>query len=347
MTALRENALRQRKDITGLVALPVGASKTIYEGGLTVIDIATAYAEAGTNATGKKFRGVAYEGIVNGMTAGEYNVRVYVRGIFRFAYTGSAPEAGARCFLSDDNTVTATAGSTPIFVGQAVEKGAGGYVWVDISSAAGDDADSVFSTTSASATTGALTADQISGRLAAITMSYAGAAALAIPGAASVDAGTTIIVKKTGTAGAITITPAAGTIGGGSTDVTLANLGDVGVWTAVGTDWVRVQDHGVYATTSASSTTAALTAAQVSGKHAFITCSYAGAAALAVPAAATVTPGSTFTLKKTGSAGAITITPAAGTIAGGATHTAVDADGDVATFVALGTDWVLANNVIA
>ena len=46
-------------------------------------------------------------------------------------------------------------------------------------------------------------------------------------------------------------------------------------------------------------------------------------------------------------ANAVTITPSGGTINGGANYTALDAVGDVATFVALGTDWVLANSTIA
>jgi hypothetical protein len=99
------------------------------------------------------------------------------------------------------------------------------------------------------------------------------------------------------------------------------------------------------ATNSTNSIT--LTAAQLSGKVYTLIASYAGAVALAIPGAATVTTGTRFCLKKTGSAGAVTITPAAGTISGGATHAACDAQNDTAEWVAIGTDWVLIDSTIA
>jgi hypothetical protein len=87
----------------------------------------------------------------------------------------------------------------------------------------------------------------------------------------------------------------------------------------------------------------AITAAQLAAaQHSSLEMSYAGAAALAIPGAAPSNKGKRIRIVKTGTAGAITITPASGTIAGGATHAAIDADNDFATFQSDGvSDWVL------
>lgn len=97
-----------------------------------------------------------------------------------------------------------------------------------------------------------------------------------------------------------------------------------------------------------STTSGTVTAAQISAsQHVFVNTTHASATALAIPAAADVPNGRLLTVKRTGGANAVTITPSGGTINGGANYTALDAVGDVATFVALGTDWVLANSTIA
>ncbi len=58
--------------------------------------------------------------------------------------------------------------------------------------------------------------------------------------------------------------------------------------------------------------------------------------------------GAILFVRKTGTAGAITITAGSGnTIAGGATHATIDAQNDWAMFVAIGTGWVLGINIIA
>lgn len=94
--------------------------------------------------------------------------------------------------------------------------------------------------------------------------------------------------------------------------------------------------------------TIAVTAAQLGSAHTRVIASVAGTAALAIPDAGTVPAGTPITVKKTGSAGAVTITPGAGTIAGGATHAALDAQNDWATFVSDGvSDWMLAEANIA
>ncbi len=104
-----------------------------------------------------------------------------------------------------------------------------------------------------------------------------------------------------------------------------------------------------YTATITSNTTGAITLANIiSGNgYAYVDMSYAGAAALAIPGAAAVPGNSRIRVLKSGSAGAITITPASGTIAGGATHTAIDATSDTAVFVAVGSDWKIEYSVIA
>jgi hypothetical protein len=107
------------------------------------------------------------------------------------------------------------------------------------------------------------------------------------------------------------------------------------------------QGAKVGAKASASATDAALTVAEINGRAYTVLLSANGTAALAVPGAEEVCAGTRITVKKTGTAGAVTITPAKGTIAGGATHTALDAQSDIATFTAIGTDWVLTSSNIA
>ena len=58
MTALTDD--RKTQQMEGIeVALPVGASKEIFAGGLVVLDGTTGYAEAGADAVTKIFAGVA------------------------------------------------------------------------------------------------------------------------------------------------------------------------------------------------------------------------------------------------------------------------------------------------
>jgi predicted RecA/RadA family phage recombinase len=101
---------------------------------------------------------------------------------------------------------------------------------------------------------------------------------------------------------------------------------------------------GVVGATS-SATAITLTAATMAPMHTIIA-SAAGTQAVAIPAAADCA-GYVFTLRKTGTAGAVTVTPADDTIASGATYTACDAQNDNATFAAIGTDWVLVRATLA
>lgn len=92
-----------------------------------------------------------------------------------------------------------------------------------------------------------------------------------------------------------------------------------------------------------------LTAAQLTtGKLVQLTASYAGAVALAIPGAASVPRGHRLYLLKTGSAGAVTVTPAAGSIGDAATHATVDATSDYAIYESDGIgNWAIYSSNIA
>lgn len=80
-----------------------------------------------------------------------------------------------------------------------------------------------------------------------------------------------------------------------------------------------------------------------------IIASAAGAQGVTLPTiAACGGAGAILWVRKTGSAGACTLSAANGnTIVGGATHATIDAQNDWAQFVAVGTEWVLGINIIA
>lgn len=92
--------------------------------------------------------------------------------------------------------------------------------------------------------------------------------------------------------------------------------------------------------------TVAVTAGQMGAVHTVLDLGVAGTAALAIPGATEVL-GRLLTLEKTGSAGAITVTPATGDIAGGGTHAAVDAQYDNVTYLATQAGWVIVYSTIA
>jgi len=91
---------------------------------------------------------------------------------------------------------------------------------------------------------------------------------------------------------------------------------------------------------------AGIGAAAFTGDVAVITNTTAGATALAIPAAASVV-GKFLHIKNIAGTNALTITPAAGTINGGANYNSIDAVGDRATFFATGTNWELITATIA
>ncbi|MES2459904.1 MAG: hypothetical protein V4671_04915 [Armatimonadota bacterium] len=115
MAVLTANADRLEKD--GKVqAYPVGAAKRIYQGALTVTDNTTGLLEAGADASGKTFAGIAYEKADNTSgAAAAITCRVQKRGSFLFALTGTAVTTaviGKPVCISDDNTVALAATTT-------------------------------------------------------------------------------------------------------------------------------------------------------------------------------------------------------------------------------------------
>jgi hypothetical protein len=99
--------------------------------------------------------------------------------------------------------------------------------------------------------------------------------------------------------------------------------------------------------TSITGASGSVTAAGLGIGGGAVFCSNNGVCALAIPGGASVRAGTRLIVYKTGTAGAVTITPATGTIAGGATHTAIDAQNDRAEFISDGTNWLITWSVIA
>lgn len=99
--------------------------------------------------------------------------------------------------------------------------------------------------------------------------------------------------------------------------------------------------------TDASATPATVAATALGSGTAVIVASVAGIQTVNIPGGASVKAGTLILVKKTGSAGAVTLTPATGTIAGGATYATLDAQNDMAFFFSDGTNWLLGPNNIA
>ena len=90
----------------------------------------------------------------------------------------------------------------------------------------------------ASGATNAVTAAEISGRTFTVSMSFAGASALSIPSALTVDAGTVLIINKAGSAGAVTVSATAGNVAGGATYTAIDALNDTAILIPVGANWL-------------------------------------------------------------------------------------------------------------
>jgi hypothetical protein len=116
MTALAANNTNRKEKDGRLVAHPVGAAKTIYQGALVVTDGTTGLLEAGTDAASKNFAGVAYESADNRAgSAAAIDCRVQKNGTFLFAMTGTTVNnavIGKPAYISDDNTVALAATTT-------------------------------------------------------------------------------------------------------------------------------------------------------------------------------------------------------------------------------------------
>lgn len=116
MTALSDNKLLSgiANNFFGEYDYLVGASKTIYNGGMVVLN-ASGYAEAATDATAKKLigisrgeskRGCPITTTLSTTTAGTISVRVATKGIFNFAIaSASQTDVGKNVYMLDDQTV--------------------------------------------------------------------------------------------------------------------------------------------------------------------------------------------------------------------------------------------------
>jgi hypothetical protein len=132
MSAL--TAARNTQERAGEVfGFPVAASTTCHQGGLAVLN--AGYAAPGTTATGLVAIG-RFEESATAISAGDASVRVK-RGVFKFANSASADaiaqaDAGADCYIVDDQTVAKTNGTnTRSRAGQVVAVDSDG-VWVQV-----------------------------------------------------------------------------------------------------------------------------------------------------------------------------------------------------------------------
>ncbi len=131
------SAFETSDQIGELVAYQLGANKTVYKGGLLVVDDATGYAETATDTTGKAFIGVAYESGANPGSAGATGVRVRKRGVFGYDCTGAnASWVGKPVYVVDDHTVALAATTTSdVLVGYVAQVESATKVRVRIDSA--------------------------------------------------------------------------------------------------------------------------------------------------------------------------------------------------------------------
>lgn len=117
MTALADNLDTPRHGgLIGIDSFPVGASKTIYQGGLVSVlksGAVTAYAQAAGDTANTICKGVAMEKADNSSgSAGDINVKVGY-GEFEFTSAGlSASNEGSPVYVADDQTVKLKAATT-------------------------------------------------------------------------------------------------------------------------------------------------------------------------------------------------------------------------------------------
>jgi hypothetical protein len=177
-----------------------------------------------------------------------------------------------------------------------------------------------------------------------LTCSAAGATTVNMAAVATLPVGTKVTIRKTGSYGAITVEGnASEQVNGAANDATtLLMIGDWATYQSNGSAWILVASGVTVpsACVTSSGSTIVVTEAQLAGGKFTAIASAAGTQAVTLAAAATCRQGTLFILYKTGSTGAVTITPTAGTVAGGATDAAADAQYDNAVYVASGTDWV-------
>lgn len=129
LTGPRNTPLRHGE----ILAFPVKAATTVYQGSLVVID--AGYAAPGRVAAGLIAAGRA-EGNATAVSAGDAVVEVRT-GVFKFGNSESTDEikqadVGKDCFIVDDQTVAKTNGSSARSRAGIVTAVEDGGVWVQI-----------------------------------------------------------------------------------------------------------------------------------------------------------------------------------------------------------------------
>lgn len=127
------NTPRRISSIDMVQEYPMATATTIYQGSLVMLD--AGYAKPGATATGKFAVGRAMETKTNSGADGAKNIKVEC-GIFKYTNSGAdavdANDAGAVCWIVDDETVAETNGTntrSPAGIVEAVESDG---VWVKV-----------------------------------------------------------------------------------------------------------------------------------------------------------------------------------------------------------------------
>ena len=122
----------------GLVAHPVAAATTIFNGIAVALDVARR-AVSPTDSAAVLFAGVSAEGVINTVAegfgaAGDLNVKVYTRGIFSFVAAGLAlADVGKNVYFADNQTVQLA--PTNVYAGKLVRFTSATEALVDIGAA--------------------------------------------------------------------------------------------------------------------------------------------------------------------------------------------------------------------
>jgi len=117
---------------------PYMGAVQIFAGTLVCIDTGTGYAEPATDATSKRFAGVAKEWKDNSDgSAGDERIKLWRKFSFCFKadFTPSIDDCGKKLYVVDDETVGLAADATnDVCVGEmvAIDDEDASYVWVDI-----------------------------------------------------------------------------------------------------------------------------------------------------------------------------------------------------------------------
>ncbi len=116
----------------GLQSFPVAGSSTqIYKGAITCLN-SSGYLVAGANTAGLRFAGIAYENVLNAGSNGDYNCKVFTRGVHLLTATSiTQAMVGQFMYIVDDATVDDAVGNG-ICVGRLVEYVSTTSGWVDI-----------------------------------------------------------------------------------------------------------------------------------------------------------------------------------------------------------------------